>query len=127
MYSALSPQTRTTDTEVIGALGETDGDPPAIVLDDRQLGGEAGIALLCRSTDPLGHLAHGVALLELFDELLASRPGLAAAEGADDLVTHLSQRQALANHGIDLIGAGMSIYLTKLLQDNSTLTRHPEI
>jgi hypothetical protein len=36
-------------------------------------------------------------------------------------------RQALANHGIDLIGAGMSIHLTKLLQDNSTLTRHPEI
>jgi hypothetical protein len=35
--------------------------------------------------------------------------------------------KALANHCIDLIGAGMSIHLTKLLQDNSTLTCHPEI
>jgi hypothetical protein len=35
--------------------------------------------------------------------------------------------QALANHCINFIGAGMSIHLAKLLQDNSTLTRHPEI
>jgi hypothetical protein len=35
--------------------------------------------------------------------------------------------QALTNHCIELIGAGMSIHLTELLQDNSTLTCHPEI
>jgi hypothetical protein len=35
--------------------------------------------------------------------------------------------QALANHCIDLIGTGMIVHLTKLLEDNFTLTRHPEI
>jgi hypothetical protein len=35
--------------------------------------------------------------------------------------------QALANHCIDLICTGMSVHLTKLLEDNFTLTRHPEI
>jgi hypothetical protein len=35
--------------------------------------------------------------------------------------------QALAYHCINLIGAGMSINLTKLLQDNFSLTRPPEI
>jgi hypothetical protein len=35
--------------------------------------------------------------------------------------------QALANHCIDLIGTGMSIHFAKLFQDNSTLTRHPEM
>jgi len=35
--------------------------------------------------------------------------------------------QAFTNHCIDLIGTGMSIHFTKLLQDNSPLTRHPEI
>jgi hypothetical protein len=33
--------------------------------------------------------------------------------------------QAPANHCIDLIGTGMSIHLAKLLQDYSTLPRHP--
>jgi hypothetical protein len=40
--------------------------------------------------------------------------------------TEADAGQALANHCVDLIGTGMSIHFTKLLQDNFTLSRHPE-